>query len=62
MKKVLTDIFEVNSVAKTLALCVFTLGAYLIYKLYHFSTQINQQTELKISTAFIATSIVLFTL
>jgi hypothetical protein len=62
MKKGLTEIFEVDSVPKTLALCVLTIGAYLIYKLYHFSSQINQHTELKISKVFITTSIVLFTI
>jgi len=62
MKKGLTDIFEVDSVPKTLALCVLTLGSYLIYKLYRFSSQINQHTELKISKVFITTTIVLFTI
>jgi hypothetical protein len=62
MKKGLTEIFEVDSVPKILALCVLTIGAYLIYKLYHFSSQINQHTELKISKIFITTSIVLFTI
>ena len=60
MKKGLTDIFEVDSVAKILALCVITIGSYLIYKLYRFSSQINQHTELKISKVFITTTIVLF--
>ena len=62
MKKGLTEIFEVDSVPKTLALCVLTIGAYLIYKLYHFSSQINQHTELKISKIFMTTTIVLFTI
>ena len=61
MKKRFTDIFEVASVPKTLALCVLTIGSYLIYKLYRFSNQINQHTELKISKAFMITTIVLFT-
>jgi len=61
MKKGFTDIFEVDSVAKTLALCVLTIGSYLIYKLYRFSSQINQHTELKISKVFMTTTIVLFT-
>jgi uncharacterized membrane protein len=60
MKKGLTDIFEVDSVAKTLALCVLTIGAYLIYKLYQFSNSINQQTEHKISNFFIVITIILF--
>ena len=62
MKKGLTDIFEVDSVPKTLVLCVLTIGSYLIYKLYRFSSQINQHTELKISKVFITTTIVLFTI
>ena len=62
MNNVLTDIFEVDSVPKTLALCILTIGSYLIYKLYRFSSQINQHTELKISKLFIITTIVLFTI
>lgn len=60
MKKSFTDIFEVDSVIKTLVLCVLTVGSYLIYKLYRFSCQINQHTELKLSRLFITTTIVLF--
>lgn len=62
MKKGLTDIFEVDSVLKVLVLCVLTIGSYLIYKLYWFSSQINQHTELKISNLFITTAIALFTI
>jgi hypothetical protein len=62
MKKGLTDIFEVDSVAKTLALCVLTIGAYLIYKLYQFSNSINQKTDHKISNVFIVITIFLFTI
>lgn len=62
MKKGLTEIFEVDSVPKTLALCVLTIGAYLIYKLYHFSNRINQKTEHKISNVFIVITILLFTI
>ena len=61
MKKGLTEIFEVDSVIKTTALCILTIGSYLIYKLYHFSSQINQHTELRISKLFIYTTIFLFT-
>lgn len=60
MQKQLTEVFDVDSVPKTLLLCIVTLGCYLIYKLYHFSKQINQHTELKIPQAFITTSIALF--
>ncbi|GEK53902.1 hypothetical protein [Pseudoalteromonas espejiana] len=60
MKKELTDIFEVDSVLKTLVLCVLTIGSYLIYKLYRFSNQINKHTELKISKYFILTTVILF--
>jgi len=62
MQKALTDIFEVDSVAKTLALCILTIGSYLIYKLNRFSSQINHHTELKISKVFITTTVVLFTI
>ena len=62
MKKGFTGVFEISSVLKTLAFCVLTLGAYLIYKLYCFSNQINQHTELKISKAFIFITIVLYTI
>jgi hypothetical protein len=62
MKKGLTEIFEVDSVIKTTALCILTIGSYLIYKLYHFSSQINQHTGLRISKLFIYTAIFLFTI
>ncbi len=60
MKKEFSDTFEVDSVVKALVLCVLTLGCYLIYKLYRFSTQINQHTQLKISNSFIVITISLF--
>ena len=60
MKKELADIFEVDSVLKTLVLCVLTIGSHLIYKLYRFSNQINKHTELKISKYFILTTVILF--
>lgn len=62
MMKPFTGIFGVASVVKTLALCLITIGSYFIYKLYRFSNQINQHTDLKISKTFIYTSILLFTL
>jgi hypothetical protein len=37
MQNGFTEVFEADSVPKTLALCVLTIGAYLIYKLYRFS-------------------------
>jgi len=61
MQKGFSGIFEVASVIKTLALCVLTIGSYLIYKLYLFSMQINKNTDLKISTLFMKTAIILFT-
>lgn len=60
MKHTFSGVFETDSVFKTLALCVLTLGAYLIYKLYRFTSQLNQHTQLKISKLFITTAIVLF--
>ena len=62
MQKGLTEIFEVDSVVKTIALCILTIGSYLIYKLYRFSSQINQHTDLKISKVFIYITIFLFTI
>ncbi|AQQ01493.1 hypothetical protein B0W48_17965 [Pseudoalteromonas aliena] len=60
MKRGFADIFKTDSVLKTLVLCVLTIGSYLIYKLYRFTSQINQHTEFKISNLFIAAAIVLF--
>jgi hypothetical protein len=60
MQKGLTEVFDVDSVIKTLVLCMLTIGAYLIYKLYVFSNQINKHTEYKIPTLFIVTASVLF--
>ena len=60
MEKGLTSVFEVDSVIKTSVLCILTLGSYLLYMLYRFSSQINRHTELKISKLFVYTTIVLF--
>jgi len=60
VNKGLTGIFEADSVMKTLVLCILTIGSYLIYKLYRFSIQINNNTEYKISNFFIWLSIALF--
>jgi len=57
-----SNIFKADSVVKTLILCIFTLGCYLIYKLYYFSKAINHNTELKISKAFIAVTILMFSI
>jgi hypothetical protein len=62
MKNRFTGIFEVDSVIKTATLCVLTIGAFLIYKLYQFSNQINQKTEYKISNMLIYITILLFTI
>lgn len=55
-----SKIFRADSVAKTLILCILTLGCYLIYKLYYFSKAINHNTELKISKVFITVTISFF--
>lgn len=60
MQKGFVEIFEAESALKTLVLCILTIGAYLIYKLYHFSSLINQKTEYKISNLFIGITILLF--
>ena len=39
---------------------MLTIGSYLIYKLYRFSNQINEHTELKISKYFILITVILF--
>jgi hypothetical protein len=57
-----SGIFEEDSVGKTLALCLITIGSYLIYKLYRFSNQINQHTNLKISNVFMGIATFLFTI
>ena len=62
MKKDFSVIFKDDSVIKTLALCILTIGSYLIYKLYFFSNQINQHTDLKISNVFMGVASLLFTL
>ncbi|SEH56053.1 hypothetical protein SAMN05660691_00140 [Rheinheimera pacifica] len=62
MQKGFVGIFEAESVIKTLLLCILTVGAYLIYKLYNFSNLISQKTEYKISKLFIVTTILLFTM
>jgi len=62
MTKELSNIFQPDSVVKVLLLCVLSIGGYLIYKLYLFSTQINQHTPYKISKAFMVTTATLFTL
>jgi hypothetical protein len=62
MGKRLTKVFEEDSVVKTLVLCILTIGSYLIYKLYRFSSQINKHTELKISKIFMFIAIILFTI
>jgi len=62
MENKLTEIFEVDSVIKTLVLCILTIGSYLLYKLYQYSKQINKHTELKISNIFILITISLFTI
>jgi len=58
----LAEVFKFDSVSKSLVLCILTIGSYLIYKLYRFSSQINKHTELKISNVFIYITIVLFTM
>ena len=60
MKNGLKEVFNVDSVMRTLILCILTFGSYLIYKLYQFSKQINEKTELKISILFIFTAVTLF--
>ncbi|MCG7530700.1 hypothetical protein MHM98_04920 [Psychrobium sp. MM17-31] len=60
MQNKVADIFEYESVAKVLVLCILTVGIYLIVKLYQYSQRINRYTEYKIPSWFIATAIFLF--
>jgi len=60
MQNKFAGIFEVDSTSKTLVLCIVTIGAYLIYKLYRFSNQINNKTNFKISNFFVVVTIILF--
>jgi len=62
MEKKLIKVFEEDSVIKNLVLCILTIGSYLIYKLYRFSSQINEHTELRISKLFMCIAIILFTI
>ncbi|TWX53416.1 hypothetical protein [Colwellia hornerae] len=60
MKNGFTGVFDITSVSKVLALCILSIGLYLIYKLYLFSNQINKHTEFKISKTFIFITIFLY--
>ena len=60
MQKGFVGVFEAESALKVLVLCILTVGAYLIYKLYHFSNLINQKTKHGISKLFIVITILLF--
>lgn len=62
MNKGLSETFEADSVFKILVLCVLTIGSYLIYKLYRYTEKINLHTNYKISSRFINTAIVFFTI
>ena len=62
MEKRFTEIFQFDSVIKTLFFCILTVGSYLIYKLYRFSKQINQHTDLKVPNVLIYITIILFAL
>ncbi|MBA6380663.1 MULTISPECIES: hypothetical protein [unclassified Colwellia] len=60
MKNGFMGVFDIASVTKTLALCILSIGSYLIYKLYLLSKQINKHTALKISKTFIFITIFLY--
>lgn len=51
------DIFEVKSVAKTIAFCVFTFGLYVIYRLFTLTKQLNGNVEKPISPWFVVSAI-----
>lgn len=54
------QVFSQDSEIRTLLLCILTLGGYLIFKLYQFSNQINQNTEYKIPKRLIVAATLLF--
>jgi len=60
MKNSFKGVFEQVSVMKVLILCILTIGAYLIYKLYFFSNQINKHTQFRIPNTFMFITIILF--
>ena len=60
MSTKIENIFEVDSIYTILALCVFTLGIYVIYKLYKLSSQINNYSNYQISIPFMSIATLLF--
>ncbi|CAI3802156.1 hypothetical protein [Rheinheimera sp. MM224] len=55
--KHMDDIFEVKSVAKTIAFCVFSFGLYVIYRLFTLTKQLNGNVEKPISPWFVVSAI-----
>ena len=54
----MNDIFEVKSLVKTIALCVFTFGLYVIYRLFTLTSQVNVNVGKTISRLFVISAIV----
>ena len=55
--KQMTDVFEVKSVAKTIALCVFTFGLYVIFRLFTLTKQLNGTGVKPVSFWFVVSAI-----
>lgn len=53
----INEIFERKSVAKTFALCVFTFGIYVIYRLYTLTDQVNGFLRKPISGWFVISAV-----
>lgn len=53
----MNDIFEVKSLAKTIALCVLTFGLYVIYRLFILTNQVNGNVRRPISHWFVISAI-----
>ncbi len=51
------SVFKEKSVVAVLALCVFTLGLYVIFRLWQLTKILNSRTESHISKAFTTTAI-----
>ncbi|MDP4537479.1 DUF4234 domain-containing protein [Alkalimonas collagenimarina] len=53
----INDIFETKSVKRTIALCVFTFGIYVIYRLFLLTRQVNRNVKEPISSWFVASAV-----
>ena len=54
------EIFEIESAVKLLFLCVASLGIFVIVKLYHLTSRINQVSPNRIPKLFVYVTVSLF--